>query len=112
MKPDLIRGHLDGLVLAVLAAGAAHGYGIIQTLRERSGGEFDLTEGSIYPALHRLERTGLVRSDWSQAGGRPRRVYRITARGEAALEAERAQWRRFAAATEGILLRRQAGADG
>jgi DNA-binding PadR family transcriptional regulator len=103
MKPDLIRGHLDGLVLAVLAGGPAHGYAIIQALRTGSGGEFDLPEGTIYPALHRLERTGAVASTWSREHGRPRRVYHLTARGQHALHAERRDWRRFVAAAERIL---------
>jgi PadR family transcriptional regulator, regulatory protein PadR len=103
MKPDLIRGHLDGLLLAVLARGPAHGYAIIQALRARSEGEFDLPEGTIYPALHRLERTGAVASSWSTEQGRPRRVYRLTARGQEALRQERRHWQRFAVAAQRIL---------
>ena len=79
MSQDMMRGHLDGLVLAVLASGPSHGYGLIEALRDRSGGVFDLPEGSVYPALHRLERAGLVASGWSEVGGRRRRVYRLTA---------------------------------
>ena len=81
MSQDMMRGHLDGLVLAVLATGPSHGYGLIEALRDRSGGVFDLPEGSVYPALHRLERAGLVASGWSEVGGRRRRVYCLTAAG-------------------------------
>lgn len=68
MSQDAVHGHLDGLVLAALASGPAHGYALIELLRERSGGFFELPEGSVYPALHRLERAGMVESAWSQAG--------------------------------------------
>jgi DNA-binding PadR family transcriptional regulator len=103
MKADLIRGHLDGLLLAVLAAGPAHGYAIIQSLRTGSDGEFDLPEGTIYPALHRLERAGAVISTWSHEKGRPRRVYHLTGRGQELLRQERRDWRRFIVAAERIL---------
>jgi PadR family transcriptional regulator, regulatory protein PadR len=102
MSQDLMRGHLDGLVLAVLGAGPAHGYGLIELLRERSGGAFDLPEGSVYPALHRLERAGLVESGWSQAGGRRRRVYALTARGLHAAAERRREWRSFSLAVDAV----------
>jgi DNA-binding PadR family transcriptional regulator len=102
MSQDAVRGHLDGLVLAVLASGPAHGYALIELLRERSGGFFELPEGSVYPALHRLERAGLVESGWSEAGGRRRRVYDLTARGRRAVTQRRREWRSFAAAVDAI----------
>ena len=102
MSQDMMRGHLDGLVLAVLAGGALHGYGLIEALRDRSGGVFDLPEGSVYPALHRLERAGLVASGWSEVGGRRRRVYSLTASGRRAAEERRSQWRSFSAAVERV----------
>ena len=80
MSQDLMQGHLESLVLAVLGTEPAHGYGLIESLRERSGGYFDLPEGSVYPALHRLERAGLVEIGWTTAGGRRRRVYSLTAK--------------------------------
>ena len=86
----------------LLADGAAHGYAIIRALREHSGGEFDLPEGSVYPALHRMERSGLIKSSWSQASGRPRRIYAITGRGRARLDRERRDWRRFVSAAEAV----------
>lgn len=102
MSQDAVRGHLDGLVLAVLASGPAHGYALIELLRERSGGFFELPEGSVYPALHRLERAGLVESGWSEAGGRRRRVYDLTAWGRRAVTQRRREWRSFAAAVDAI----------
>lgn len=99
---DAVRGHLDGLVLAVLAAGPAHGYRLIELLRDRSGGFFELPEGSVYPALHRLERAGLVESSWSAEEGRRRRVYALTARGRRAVGERRREWRSFSAAVNAI----------
>jgi PadR family transcriptional regulator PadR len=97
------RGQLDGMLLAILAGGPAHGYGIAQALKERSGGTFDLPEGTIYPALHRLERARLLQSDWSTAAGRKRRVYRLTGTGGRAVANARDDWRRFSAAVEAVL---------
>ncbi|HEU5420725.1 MAG TPA: helix-turn-helix transcriptional regulator [Streptosporangiaceae bacterium] len=102
MSQDAVRGHLDGLVLAVLAGGPAHGYALIELLRERSSGFFELPEGTVYPALHRLEQAGLVESGWSEAGGRRRRVYELTARGRRATADRRQEWRTFAAAVDAI----------
>src|SRR5207248_10939913 len=78
MRADLVHGHLDLLVLSVVDAGASYGYAVLEAIRDRSGGAFDLPEGTVYPALYRLEADGLLASEWSQAGGRRRRVYRIT----------------------------------
>jgi PadR family transcriptional regulator len=98
-----LKGHVDAMILAALAAEPAHGYAIAIALRERSGGVFDLPEGTIYPALHRLERGGLVASDWSTSGGRRRRVYRLTRSGRRALGERRREWRSFAGAVEAAL---------
>ena len=103
MSQDLMRGHLDGLVLAVLNTGPAHGYGLIEALRERSGGRFDLPEGTVYPALHRLERAGLVASGWSTEGGRRRRVYNLTDAGRRAASERRSEWRLFSSAVNAVL---------
>lgn len=102
MGQDAVRGHLDGLVLAVLGSGPAHGYALIELLRERSGGFFELPEGSVYPALHRLESAGLVKSGWSEAGGRRRRVYALTAKGRRAMTQREREWRSFAAAVDAV----------
>jgi DNA-binding PadR family transcriptional regulator len=100
---ERLKGHLDLLLLSVLAAGPAHGYAIIAALRARSEGTFDLPEGTVYPALHRLADAGLLASDWSDADGRKRRVYALTAKGETALAAERGEWKRFANGIQAVL---------
>jgi DNA-binding PadR family transcriptional regulator len=95
ISAELLKGNLDLLLLAVLADGPLHGYAAIVELRLRSSGTFDLPEGTIYPALHRLEGTGLVASRWSSESGRRRRVYSLTRRGRAALAERRRTWREF-----------------
>ena len=103
MKRERLKGHLDLLLLAVVAGGPAHGYAIISALREQSGGAFDLPEGTVYPALHRLEEQALVQSTWADVGGRRRRVYRLTGGGAAALAEHRRDWRQFATGVEAVL---------
>lgn len=98
-----VKGHLDLLLLAVLAEGPSHGYAVIEQLRVRSADAFDLPEGTVYPALHRLERSGMLASDWDSSAGRPRRVYRITSRGRSRLGEQRAAWAEFATAVSFIL---------
>jgi transcriptional regulator len=100
---DLLRGHLDLLVLSVLRDGPLHGYAIIRTLRERSDGDFDILEGTLYPALHRLEARGLVKSSWEATSGRRRRIYSLTRRGVNALAARSAEWRSFARSLEVVI---------
>lgn len=103
MKAEILKGHLDALILSVLEAAPLHGYAIIAELKERSGGELALPEGTIYPALHRLEASGLLASAWSQAEGRRRRVYSITRRGQRELGSRRGEWTRFATVVESVL---------
>jgi PadR family transcriptional regulator PadR len=103
MKAEALKGHLDGLILAVVAAGPAHGYAVIDALKRRSGGVFDLPEGTVYPALHRLEAEGLLASEWETASGRRRRVYRVTRRGRTVLGERRGEWQVFAQAVDGVL---------
>jgi PadR family transcriptional regulator, regulatory protein PadR len=103
MNRERLKGNLDLLLLSVLAAGPEHGYAIISALRDRSDGTFDLPEGTIYPALHRLEDSGLLASSWADAHGRRRRVYGLTERGAAALAAEQAEWRRFAVGVQAVV---------
>jgi PadR family transcriptional regulator PadR len=99
-----IRDHLDMLLLAVLAREPAHGYAAIEGLRRRSGDAFDLAEGTVYPALHRLERGGLTQSEWTAAAGRDRRVYRLTPAGRRILKEKRQEWEGFTAAVSRVLL--------
>ncbi len=103
MRAETLKGHLDGMLLASLETGPRHGYAIIEALRAGSGGQFDLPTGTIYPALHRLERAGLVQASWAEAGGRRRRVYELTADGRRALDTERGTWREFSAAVTALL---------
>ena len=103
MKGEALRGQLDALVLATLRDGPAHGYAVIEELKRRSEGAFDLAEGTVYPVLHRLEAERLLASSWSTVAGRRRRVYRLTRRGESALAAREAEWRAFSTAVEAVL---------
>ncbi|KAB8160199.1 PadR family transcriptional regulator [Streptomyces sp. 3MP-14] len=103
MKADAVRGHLDGLLLAVLEQGPLHGYAIITAVQRRSGGALDLRTGTIYPALNRLERQGLLSSDWESIGERRRRCYELTDAGRAALAGKRADWRAFTSAIGAVL---------
>jgi DNA-binding PadR family transcriptional regulator len=103
MRAETLKGHLDGMLLAALEAGPRHGYAIMEALRAGSGGQFDLPTGTVYPALRRLERAGLVEGTWSQAGGRRRRVYELTQPGRRMLDAERGTWRTFSAAVTAML---------
>jgi DNA-binding PadR family transcriptional regulator len=98
----MAKGHLEFLLLGVLRRGPQHGYTIITTLRERSDGEFDLPEGTVYPALHKLEANGLVKSDWAVVDGRKRRVYELTSDGRAAMARQRRDWRRFVQGVEAV----------
>jgi DNA-binding PadR family transcriptional regulator len=99
----LPTGQLDLLLLSIVAREALHGYAIIERLRLLSGGVFDLAEGTVYPALYRLERGGLVISRERLVGGRTRRVYRVTRQGRAAEKARGELWRGFARSVEAVL---------
>src|SRR5262249_8226447 len=102
-KADALRGQLDALVLATLRGGPAHGYAVIEELKRRSEGAFDLAEGTVYPVLHRLEAEGLLASSWSTVAGRRRRIYRLTRRGTSELAKREAEWRTFSNAVEAVL---------
>jgi DNA-binding PadR family transcriptional regulator len=98
-----VKGYLDPVILAVLAGGALHGYAVIEELKARSGGELDLPEGTVYPALHRLERRRLLKSTWTTVEGRRRRIYRLTASGRRELASKTQEWRAFARVVDGVL---------
>ena len=98
-----LKGHLDVLLLATLNDGPHHGYAIKDALRDGSGGRFDLPTGTVYPALHRLKRAGLISGSWSVVDGRRRRSYQLTAEGRQKLTGERANWREFATAVTTLL---------
>lgn len=103
MQGEVLKGHLDLLLLATVADEPAHGYLVVERLKERSGGALDLAEGTVYPALYRLERRGLLASDWDTASGRKRRVYRLTERGRGALAEKRDEWREFSQVVRAVL---------
>ena len=98
-----VKGSLDLLLMGVLRRGPAHGYAIIAALRERTSGEFELAEGTIYPALHRLENAGLVSSSVDLAQGRRRRTYALTPRGREQFAAQRRDWQGFVANMQAVL---------
>lgn len=102
-RAESLKGHLDMLLLAAVSSEPAHGYGLVLRLRELSGGTLDLPEGTIYPALYRLERASLVASDWAAVGGRLRRTYRLTDRGREALASQVRDWRRFSEAVDRVV---------
>jgi len=100
----MLKGHLDTIVLAALEAGPAHGYAVIEAIRARSGETFDLPEGTLYPALHRLEAAGFLASEWIvPPTGRKRRVYELTPAGRDALAKRRTVWERFANGVNAIV---------
>lgn len=91
-REPLLTGTIDLMVLSVIARRPAHGYAIIGQLRLRSGGALDLPEGTVYPALYRLERRGLLTSNARKVEGRTRRIYRVTTAGRAALRDRKGAW--------------------
>jgi len=103
MRGERLKGHLDMLLLAAIQGGAQHGYAIAETLRRASDGSVDLQDGTIYPALHRLVRAGLLESQWAEGEGRRRRVYELTPAGREALASQREEWLRFERGVQGVL---------
>jgi PadR family transcriptional regulator PadR len=103
MANGQVKGNLDLLLLSLLAGEEAHGYELIGRLRQQSGGEFDLPEGTVYPALHRLEKEGLVASRWVRESGRRKRTYTLTTTGRAELSEKRRAWDRYRAGVESVI---------
>src|SRR3954453_21603014 len=111
-KSDLPQGTLDLLILKVAALGPVHGYAMAQRLEQVSRGVVQAPQGSLYPALHRLENRGLLAADWKQTEtGREAKFYRLTRKGKAQLEAETESWRRLAEAVSLILTMSGEGAE-
>jgi PadR family transcriptional regulator len=101
---DALRGSLDLLILKTLSLSAMHGWGISQRVQQMSSGEFAMNQGSLYPALQRLEKAGLITSEWGVTdNNRQARYYRLTASGRRALDKEVESWKKFAAALESVL---------
>ena len=102
MRSEVLKGHLDLLLLAAIARKPLHGYGVVEAIRDATAGELELAEGTVYPALYRLEAAGLMTSSWTSVGGRRRRVYRLTRRGQARLARQRKEWDAFAGAVRAV----------
>ena len=103
-QADALRGTIDLLVLTALLAQPLHGWGIGERIQQMSHGVLDVNQGSLYPALQRLEHRGAITSEWGMSDNNRRaRYYRLTAAGRKALGAETESWRRFAAAVETAL---------
>jgi PadR family transcriptional regulator PadR len=100
---ELVKGSTELLVLSLLRGRRLHGYEIIKEIRARSEGHLRVGEGSLYPLLHRLERDAFVVAEWGGLSNRQRRYYRLTARGETALDERQAEWRRHVHAVERVL---------
>jgi PadR family transcriptional regulator, regulatory protein PadR len=104
-KADLLQGTLDLLILKVVALGPVHGYGISQRIRQISRDVLQVQQGSLYPALHRLEKRGWLKSDWGESdNGRQAKFYRLSPKGRSQLAAEEQTWTRLATAV-GLILR-------
>ena len=103
-SPDALRGSLDLLILKTLSLAPMHGWGISQRVQQISNGVLEVNQGSLYPALQRLEKDGLIDSDWETTDNNRRaRYYRLTPSGRRALGVELENWRRFAAGLESVL---------
>jgi len=95
-RRELIKGSIDSLLLSLISERPMYGYQILNELERRSQGYFRFKEGTLYPALHRLEKVGLARGEWQMLpSGRQRRYYYITDRGQRRLEVTRSQWRDY-----------------
>jgi DNA-binding PadR family transcriptional regulator len=107
IQGDRLRGHLEAMVLSTLERGEAHGLEILHRLEQAGCGLLQLKEGSLYPALYRLEAAGAVKAAWESAPhgrrGARRRIYRLTSKGQRQLDAGRVEWQRFVRVLGGIL---------
>lgn len=103
-KSDLLQGTLDLLILKIVALGPVHGYGISQRIRQISKEVLQVQQGSLYPALHRLEKRGWLEAEWGQSSkGREAKFYKLSAKGRRQLASEESNWNRLAAAVSQIL---------
>jgi PadR family transcriptional regulator, regulatory protein PadR len=111
-KSDLPQGTLDLLILKIIALGPVHGYAIAQRLEQVSRGVVQVPQGSLYPALHRLENRGLLAADWEDTeSGREAKFYRLTRKGRTQLETEAASWQRLIDAVGLVLKLSEGGAE-
>ena len=101
---DLLQGTLDLLILKAVSLGGLHGYGVLVRLQQLTEGQLQIQQGSLYPALYRLERKGLIASEWGESdNNRKAKFYRLTAAGRKQLKAETATWNRFSGVVAGVL---------
>lgn len=106
-RRELLKGSTDTLLLALLASEPMYGYQIVKEMQKRSSGYFRLKEGTLYPALHRLEKDGLIVGSWRQApSGQPRRYYQITSKGLATLLSLQEEWQQFSRAVNLVVVPR------
>lgn len=111
-KSDLPQGTLDLLILKIVALGPVHGYSVAQRLQQVSRDVVQVPQGSLYPALHRLENRGLLAAEWDQTeSGRDAKFYRLTRKGRAQLDVQTESWRRLTTAVASILRLSEAGAE-
>jgi PadR family transcriptional regulator, regulatory protein PadR len=104
-SPELLHGTLDALILKTLAAGRRHGYAIARAIEDATEGVVDIEEGSLYPALYRMERKDWVEAEWGLSElGRRAKFYRLTPKGRRRLTTQTAEWTRFAAAISRVLI--------
>ena len=104
-RADLLQGTLDLLILRTLALGPMHGWGVSQRIQELSRDVLQVNQGSLYPALHRLEQRGWITSEWGQSeNNRRAKFYRLSPAGQRRLETEQDEWKRFVAAVDAVLL--------
>jgi PadR family transcriptional regulator, regulatory protein PadR len=104
-KADMLHGTLDALILKTLTWGTRHGYGIAKWIEDETSNAVVVEEGSLYPALYRMEKREWIEADWGTSElGRKAKFYRITAKGRRQLAADTAQWARFATAVSKVLL--------
>lgn len=104
-QKELLKGNTETLILSLLSERQMYGYQIVKEMRSRSSGYFRFKEGTLYPALHRLEKNGLVQGQWKEAeSGVPRRYYAITPRGQQVLSERLDEWRRFSQAVNLVMM--------
>ena len=106
-RADMLQGTLDLLILHALSMGPMHGWGVSQRIRELSDDVLQVNQGSLYPALHRLEYRGLIQAEWGRSeNNRRAKIYGLTTQGEGRLDIEQADWSRFMGAVERVLAAR------
>jgi PadR family transcriptional regulator PadR len=103
-QTELVQGTLDMLILKAVSLGGLHGYGVLLRLEQLTGGQLQIQQGSLYPALYRLEHHGLIASEWGESENkRKAKFYSLTAAGRKQLKAEEASWNRFSAVVASVL---------